>query len=105
MLRCPEMSDGVLVAGRIATAYIAALHAHPELQPRVERQDTVVANRALPAHVTNAIDVRARHWVLRHQHNDAKVRTPRLNVESNDAMQLILQIDSGTATDDRAPSA
>src|SRR4051794_8424948 len=45
MLGRSEVLDGLLVLGRIAATDVTALHAHPELQPRVEQHDTIVTNR------------------------------------------------------------
>jgi hypothetical protein len=94
MLRRPEMPDGMLVFRRVAAADVTALHAHPELQPCVACHDTVIAIRTARPHVTNTIAVRARHWVFRQHHDDGKVRSPFLDVESNDVMRFMLQIDS-----------
>jgi len=94
MLRCLEVPDGVFISGRIAAANVAALHAHPELQPRVPHRAAAVATRAARLHVADATDVRTRHWRFWQHHHAWRVRTTWPSVESNDDMRFMLQIDS-----------
>jgi len=94
MLRCLEVPDCVSISGRITTAHVAALRAHPELQPRVPHRDTAVATRAARLHVADATDVRTRHCRFWQHHHAWRVRTTWPSVESNDDMRFMLQIDS-----------
>ncbi len=89
MLRRPEMPDRVLVLGRIATADVTALHAHPELQPDVAQSHAVGAARPARLNVANAIDVRARHWVFGVAHYEWKVPMLGISVQSIDGMAFM----------------
>jgi hypothetical protein len=94
MPRCLKVTDRVLVLGSVAAPDVAAVHAHPKLQPGLSDEDTVVATRTARLHVADAIDVRARHWVFDRQHDEWKVRTPCACVESIDDMRFIPRINS-----------
>jgi hypothetical protein len=76
MLRRPEMPDRVLVLGRVATADVAAFHAHPELLPNVAQLHAVIATRPARFNVFNVIDMRTRHWVFGLLHDGWKLTTP-----------------------------
>jgi hypothetical protein len=76
MLRRSEMPDRVLVLGRVATADVAAFHAHSELLPHVAQLHAVVATRPARFHVFNVIDVRTRRWVFGLLHDECKLTTP-----------------------------
>ena len=103
MLRGSEMPDRVLVLGRIATADVSALHAHPELHPDVAQRHAVGATRSARWHVAHATDVRARHWVFGLEHNESNVRTAYLCVESIDGMGfmsgMLLWLGRGSPTE------
>ena len=75
MLRCTEVANGVLVPGRVAAADVAALHAHPELQPGVAQPDALITTSAARLHVAKVFDVPTNHWVFGQDHDDEKVRT------------------------------
>jgi hypothetical protein len=78
MLRRPEMPDGVLVLGRVATADVTALHAHSELLPHIAQSDAIVATRPARLHVSNAIDMRTPRCTFGLLHHEWKLTIPIL---------------------------
>ena len=94
MLRRSEVPDCMLVRGRVATADVTTLHAHPQLHPRAPGPHAVLAARPARPHVANAIEVEARHWVLGLDHDEHNVRTACPRVESIDGMGVMLPASS-----------